>query len=109
MSLRSLFLRSPLAPLFICGALATNVLAEEPSGLLGTLQEERLVIAGKLRAEIETSLAAAGNTMRDEPARAEQDLKLSLEILERAPNIEPQVRDQLRRQLQTAIRRARQQ
>ncbi|MBW8884304.1 MAG: hypothetical protein JF612_05900, partial [Planctomycetia bacterium] len=107
MSLRSFFRRWTLAALYLFGMWSTNVRAEEPSGLLGTLQEERLVIVGKLRAEVETSLSVARRTMLEDPGRAEQDLKLSLETLDRAPDIEPPLRDQLRRQLQAAIRRAR--
>src|SRR6476661_1757449 len=98
MSLRSCFPCSPLASVYLIAVLGTNVLPEEPSGLLGTLQEERLVIAGKLRAEIETGLATARRTMADDPARVEQDLKLSLEALQRAADIAPELRDQLRHQ-----------
>ena len=109
MSLRSLFLHSPIAALCLFGVLEVTVVAEQPAGLLGTLQEERLVIAGKLRAEIETSLAAAPRAIMNDPARAEQDLKLSLEALERALDVDADHRDRLRRSIQTAIRRARQQ
>jgi Skp family chaperone for outer membrane proteins len=110
MSLRRLFARiAPLAALFLIPTWDSNAPAEEPSGLLGTLNEERLVIAGKLRAEVENNLATARRTMADDPAHAEQDLKLSLETLDRAPDIDPQLRDRLRRQLQASIRSARQQ
>jgi hypothetical protein len=68
---------------------------------------ERRVLAGKLKAEVENSLVAARRSMPDNPAAAEQDLKLTLESLHRTPDIDPELRDQLRRQLQTAIRQAR--
>jgi hypothetical protein len=110
MSLRSRFCCTlPLAVALLLCDLTTNVPAEEPLGLLGSLTEERLVIGGKLRAEIESGLATAHKTMRDDPERAEQDLKVSLETLDRAPDIDPELRDRLRRQLQSAIRLARQQ
>ena len=73
MSLRRFLVLSAPIALLLMPVLASNVVAEEPSGLLSTLKEERLVIAGKLRAEVENSLAAARRTMADDPARAEQD------------------------------------
>ncbi len=109
MSLRIFFLVSlPLAALFFLSARALNAIAEEPSHLLDRLNEERLVVAGKLRAEIENRLTAARKMLVHDPARVEQDLKLCLESLDRTPDIDPQLRDQLRRQLQAAIRRAQQ-
>src|SRR5262245_8096887 len=73
MSLRRFFVLAAPIALLLLPSLASNVLAEEPSGLLGTVKEERLVIAGKLRSEVENSLAAARRTMADDPARAEQE------------------------------------
>jgi hypothetical protein len=104
---RNPFGRSPGAAwgLYLC-ALAP-VFAEPPAGLLSAVSAERRVIAGKLKAEVENGLVAARRSMRDDPATAEQNLKLMLESLNRSPDIEPELRDPLRRQLQTAIRLAR--
>lgn len=109
MSLRSLFvLGLPLASLILPVPRISSAKAEEPSGLLATLKEERLILAGKLQAEIENSLANARRLMGHNPTQAEQDLKSSLDDLTRSPNVEPEFRSQLRRQLETAIRQARQ-
>src|SRR5262249_47416015 len=86
---------------------ATSRAGEEPAGLLSTVSAERRVVVGKLKAEVESSLGAARRRMRDDPTTAEQDLKLMLESLNGNADVEPELRDQLRRQLQTAIRQAR--
>jgi Mg-chelatase subunit ChlD len=90
---------------------ASGLLAEtlaEPPGFLGRVDAERRVIAGKMRAEVENSLSSAKKLMMTNPDQAEQDLKLTLEDVERTPDLEPEVRNQLRRQVENAIRVARQ-
>src|SRR5439155_14253946 len=82
--------------------------AEPPSGFLGRVDMERSVIAGKIRAEVENNLAAARKIMGTNPDQAEQDLKLTLENIERTPDLDPEVRSQLRQQVENAIRLSRQ-
>ena len=110
MSLRSfLVLAVPLASSLQLVLWIEGAAAEEPSGLLAKANEERLVLAGRVQAEIENSLSDAKRMMDQNPAQAEQDLKLSLDGLERLPELTSDVRGQLRRQLQSTIRLARRQ
>ncbi len=64
-------------------------------------------MAGKLRAQVENSLADAKRMMSQKPTQAEQDLKLMLDILESAPAVDAELRDQLRQEVSAAIRQAR--
>src|SRR5262249_23590253 len=50
----------------------------------------------------------ANRTMITNPDQAENDLKLVLEGVERTPELEPEVRAQLRRKIENAVRAARQ-
>ena len=85
-----------------------HVLAEPP-GMLAQARQERSVLAGKVQAEVEAALASARRLMRDDPAETEQNLKLMLENLERMPDLDAAISSQLRQQVKTAIREARQQ
>ena len=91
---------------------AKNSLIEEllaaPPGLLKSVDEDRQVLAGKLRAEVERSLQSARMVLSQNPGQAEQDLKLTVERIEGLPRLDPELRGQLRRQVQDAIRQARQ-
>src|SRR5439155_12658017 len=89
------------------GGLLAETLAEPP-GFLGRVDAERRVLAGKMRAEVDNSLSGAKNLMTTNPDQAEQNLKLTLEDIERTPDLEPEVRSQLRRKVENAIRLARQ-
>src|SRR5262245_17397750 len=89
------------------GGLLAETLAEPP-GFLNRVDAERRVLAGKMRAEVENSLGAAKKLMTSNPGQAEQDLKLTLEDIERTPDLEPELRSQLRRQVENAIRLVRQ-
>jgi hypothetical protein len=93
---------APAAP----SGLLAEVLAAEP-GFLSTVESERRVLASRMRAEVEHSLATARSTMSTNPDQAEQDLKLTLEVIERTPELEPELRGQLRQQVENAIREAR--
>ncbi|HEY2413623.1 MAG TPA: VWA domain-containing protein, partial [Pirellulaceae bacterium] len=96
-------LAEPPAP----SGLLAEVLAEPP-GFLGRVEEERRVLSGKMQAEVDNALAGANRTMIVNPDQAENDLKLTLEGVERTPELEPEVRAQLRRKIEIAIRTARQ-
>ena len=88
------------------GSLLAEVLAEEP-GFIRDVEKERQVIAGKIRAEVEFGLTDARRKMGESPETAEQDLKLLLENVERAAELDAGVRSQLREQIEVAIREAR--
>lgn len=89
------------------GSLLAEVLAEPP-GFLGRVEEERRVLSGKLQAEVDNALANARQTTITNPDQAELDLKLTLEHIERIPELNSEVRIQLRRKIENAIRAARQ-
>jgi len=86
--------------------LVREVLTEE-TGFLRSVENDQRILTGKLRADVESSLSAARKQMAENPAQAEQNLKLTLEALDAAP-LDLESRDQLRRQVTTAIRQARQ-
>jgi Mg-chelatase subunit ChlD len=89
------------------GGLLAEVLAEPP-GFLGRVEEERRVLSGKMQAEVDMSLATARQAVLTNPNQAELDLKSTLEHIERIPELEPEIRNQLRRKIENAIRAARQ-
>ena len=95
------------APPAADNSLLAEVLAEQP-GFLRDVETQRQVIAGKIQAEVETGLSAANKLMRTSPTQAEQDLKVMMENIERAVELDPEVRRQLREQIENAIRQARQ-
>jgi hypothetical protein len=90
------------------GSLLEEVLAEKP-GFITDVEKQREVLSGKIRAEVENGLNAARKTMGESPAIAEQDLKVLMESVERSPDLDAEVRGQLREQIENAIRQARQQ
>jgi hypothetical protein len=90
------------------GSLLEEVLAEKP-GFITDVEKQRAVLSGKIRAEVENGLNAARRIMGDSPSIAEQDLKALLESIERSPDLDAEVRGQLRDQIENAIRQARQQ
>jgi hypothetical protein len=90
------------------GSLLAEVLAEKP-GFLKDVETQRQVIAGKIQAEVENGLNAARKLMQTSPEQAEQDLKVMMENVERSVELDPEVRRQLREQIENAIRQAQQQ
>jgi uncharacterized membrane protein YgcG len=89
----------------IAGSLLAEELAEG-SILPPTIQEE-LLISQRIQAEVANGLNAARDIMAENPDTAEQDLKLLLENVERAPRLSAEVRRQLRDQIEFAIRESR--
>ncbi|HEX5105152.1 MAG TPA: hypothetical protein VFV87_15135, partial [Pirellulaceae bacterium] len=87
------------------GSLLAEVLAEEP-GFLSSVESEAAVLAGKIQAEVENGLNEARKTMSESPEIAEQNLKALLEYVERVPELNAEVRAQLRQQIENAIREA---
>ena len=102
------------AELKLAGAVAgapadlTLELASEPPGLALRVDEERKVVASKARAEVEQTLAEARRMMSSQPDQAEQVLKLRLDQIERMPELEPELRGQLRQQIELALQQVRQ-
>src|SRR3954464_13238944 len=79
----------------------------EPPNLLPAVEAERRVLAGKLQAQVEGDLTDAKRLMSQDPAQAERNLKLTLEVLESLPAIDAELRGGLRREVSAAMREAR--
>jgi hypothetical protein len=79
---------------------------DQPGTLLDEVEERRRVFAQMLRREIENAVVDARRVMSDDPERAIQDLKLALQTVERAADLNPAMRASLIDQLQIAIREA---
>src|SRR5262249_54359616 len=92
-------LSQPTAP----SGLLAEVLAEPP-GFLGRVDEERRVLTGRLQAEVDNALSTARKMMVTNPDQVENDLKLTLESIERTPELDPEIRAQLRRKVENTIR-----
>src|SRR5437868_4600453 len=105
MPLRSFFALFRLSiPVLVL--LAVHQAYGEPD-LLSEVEAQRQVLAGKIQAQVEGSLADAYRQMSQNPARVGQDLKLTLDVLENAPAIDPSLRGRLRENVIAAIRQAR--
>ena len=80
----------------------------EPStgAFLNQVQKRRGVIEGQIRAEVEKGLGDARRTMATDPAGAAEDLKLLLEVVERTPDLQDEVKRLLRDRIVTAIRQS---
>jgi uncharacterized protein with von Willebrand factor type A (vWA) domain len=82
----------------------------EPEGeLLDETEQQRRVFAQMMRREIENVVIEARRTMSDDPEAAIQDIKLALENVRRAPELNPDMRAQLVDKLQIALREAQRQ
>jgi hypothetical protein len=100
-----------LSPPLLAGLLLPFVFAaqghgEPPSMLADALAEQR-VLAQKIQAQVDSSLADAKRLMASNPAKAEQDLKLTRDVVETGPGIDAELRARLRQQVTAAIRQAR--
>jgi hypothetical protein len=85
-------------------SLIDEFLAEGGKPFLGDVEQERKVVEGKVSAEVENALNDARQQMNTDPDRAEQDLKVLAEMVEKVPSLGAEVREQLLTQIQTAIR-----
>ncbi len=74
--------------------------------LLDEVDQQRRVFSQMLRREVENAVIDARKVMSDDPDTAMQSLKLTLQNVERAPALTPDVRAQLTDKLQTALREA---
>lgn len=93
----------------VAGPPAVGSLTDQFAGdgaLLDQVQENRRVFGQMLRREVENAVIDARKTMSSDPAQAMQDLKLTLQNVDRAPELTPEVRAQLKDKLQIALREA---
>lgn len=67
----------------------------------------RQVQTERIRAQVENELIEAAREMRVNPEAVEDNLKLMLQQVEAAPELDPEVRSQLRNKLEGTIREAR--
>jgi tetratricopeptide (TPR) repeat protein len=75
-------------------------------GFLDEVERERRVFVGMLEREITNAVIAARERMRTEPQAVIQELKLALENVRRAPDIDAGKRAELEDKLQIALREA---
>jgi len=80
--------------------------AAAPGAFMDAVDRQQKVIAQMVTADVQNTINQARGKMSEEPEAAIQDIKLQLESVRRAPEIEPDVRDQLVDQLQAAVREA---
>ena len=90
-------------------ALDEDLLDEVASGgtLLDQVEQERRVIAQIISKEIENAVIDARSTMSSDPRLSIQNLKLSLDSVRRAPDLDAGKRAELIDKLQTALKEAR--
>ncbi len=74
--------------------------------LLDQVEQERRVVAELLAKEVENATIDARTLMSTDPESAIQDLKLSLESVKRAPDLDATKRAELISKLQTSLREA---
>ena len=77
---------------------------DEGGALLDEVEQQKRVFAQMLRREVENTVIDARRTMANDPDAAGQQLKLTLQNVERAPELNPDVRSQLIDKLQIALR-----
>jgi uncharacterized protein with von Willebrand factor type A (vWA) domain len=72
--------------------------------LLDDVEQQKHLFSEMLRKEVENTVIDARRQMRDSPEQAAQQLKLTLQNVERATELNPATRAQLVDKLQTALR-----
>ena len=75
--------------------------------LLETVEQQNAVIREMIDREVQNAVRQARDLMATAPDRVEQDLKLELEKVMRAPELDADLRAQLRDQLESTIKEAR--
>ena len=82
---------------------------DQNGALLDDVEQQRQVFSQMLRREVENAIIDARRTMSDDPEGAGQQLKLTLQNVERAPELNPDMRSQLIDKLQIALRESQRQ
>ncbi|HEY3391839.1 MAG TPA: hypothetical protein VGK58_03980 [Lacipirellulaceae bacterium] len=100
--------QTPLDEGYPAAGSLTDRFAEE-GGLLDEVQEQRRVFQQLMRREIENVVIDARRLMSNDPNTAIQDLKLAMQNVERAPELNADVRAQLLDKLEIALREAQRQ
>lgn len=78
-----------------------------PEGsLVESVQQQRRLITQAVTAEVQEAISRARKAMATSPDAVINDLKLQLDNVRRVPELDPDVRNQLVTQLQTALREA---
>jgi tetratricopeptide (TPR) repeat protein len=77
---------------------------DQKGAFLDQVEQQKRVFSQMLRKEIENTIVDARRQMGDNPTAASQQLKLALQNVERAPELNPDVRAQLTDKLQIALR-----
>ncbi len=77
---------------------------DQNGALLDDVEQQRRVFSQLLRREVENTIIDARRAMADDPEAAGQQLKLTLQNVERAPELNPDMRSQLIDKLQIALR-----
>ncbi len=77
---------------------------DESGAFLDDVEQQRRVFSQLLRREVENAVIDARRIMANEPDAAGQQLKLTLQNVERAPELNPDMRSQLIDKLQIALR-----
>ncbi|MGD9632603.1 MAG: hypothetical protein AB7U97_04930, partial [Pirellulales bacterium] len=77
---------------------------DEGGALLDEVEQQKRVFSQMLRREVENTIIDARRTMANDPVAAGQQLKLTLQNVERAPELNPDMRGQLIDKLQIALR-----
>ena len=102
-----LLLRVPAA-MAVTGSLLAEFEVEQGVGdFLTDVEGQKQVQTEILQAEVEHGLSTARDNFDANAAKAQQDLKLLLESIDRAPDVEADTRAQLRDQVIAAIQEAR--
>ena len=79
---------------------------KEAGALAEGFQQERKIITQVIQAEVLNTVNQARSQMSIDPVSVAQNLKLMLEKVQQAADIDPDVRDQFSDQLRTALREA---
>jgi von Willebrand factor type A domain len=77
---------------------------DQSGAFLDQVEQQKRVFSQMLRKEIDNTVIDARRQMGDNPAAASQQLKLALQNVERAPELNPDMRAQLIDKLQIALR-----
>ena len=77
---------------------------DQSGAFLDQVEQQKRVFSQMLRKEIDNTVIDARRQMADNPEAASQQLKLALQNVERAPELNPDMRAQLIDKLQIALR-----
>ena len=94
----------------VFGADDLNLIGGGPVAAEGAFAEafgqERRIVAQVIKTQVQNAVNAARGQMGTDPDGAIQNLKLTLETVKQAPDLDPEVRDQLVDVIQAALRAA---